>query len=269
MNFKFSKSFIISFFLITSFITCLINCGGGTTSSNSSDSDSDSSSDSSSSFITPDVSNLPLITSFFNSPSDQFLISESDMAKLSRTLPFFGNSTECAHTGGHLHFTNDEAPYLVGLYAPADGIVSRIDKCFASDLTDRFGLDLTIAKTQNNEAVSMHYSIEPIEIGDDNAFPCSQGDDDFFSEYILVSLGQEVQKGDLLAYFPKFENQSDDGAHLHFNLRIDNQHCPNIFNSAIVSSFSQNFTQQSCGTNPIPETFCYQPDSGEDLVSQD
>ncbi len=73
---------------------------------------------------------LPEITTFFTTPSDQFILDSAGLAKISRAFPYKGASTACAHSGGHLHFTNVGAPYTVDIIAPAAGTIGNVDPCY-------------------------------------------------------------------------------------------------------------------------------------------
>ena len=226
-------------------------------------------------------SDLPLITSFASTPSDQFILDSDGLTKVSRAMPWYGASTECAasssglggHTGGHVHFTQTGAPYEVNIYAIADGYVTRVDTCYGASFTDRYGIDIAIGKTASGDNVTFHYSIEPLENGQTNPHPCSDesyGDPNYFAQYIFVEEGQKVSKGDLIAKYPKYAGQSDDGAHIHFNLLTDDgQKCPNIFNSQVTTDFaaSPDDGLLKCYTTNIDPTFCYMPDAGEDIVT--
>jgi len=208
-----------------------------------------------------ETTTLPDIASFLTNPTNQFILDSEGLNKVAGAFPFKGSNSSCSHSGAHLHFTEVGAPYEVPLYAPVDGIIESVDHCTELATTDRFGIALAFANN-NGETLVFYFSIEPAE-----KKYCSQGNPDFYSPYILVKTGQEVKKGDLLGYFPKFAGQTGSGPHLHFNLGDNNGHyCPNIFNSSVTTDFASVFGNETCGGTSLPETFCYQPVDGEDLV---
>lgn len=212
-----------------------------------------------------DPSAFPDISSFASLPSDQFIINSEGISKVSRAHPYKGASTSCSHAGAHLHFTNDGAPYTVDIFAPADGVINRIDKCLDIGTSDRYGFTLAFARSGSN-VISFEFSLEPMD-----GHPCSPGyggNPDFFTPYILVSEGQEVSKGDLLGRLLKTNNGSDN-THIHFHLLKEGPytfHCPNIFDAAITSTFGSLYGGETCSGSSMPATFCYCPDPGEDLT---
>lgn len=209
-----------------------------------------------------DVSNLnlPAISDFYETPADLFFIQEADMAKISRAIPYLGSGTSCAHPGAHVHFTNSEAPYTVDIVAPFAGVISDVTTCLDIGTSDRYGVDLIFA-TNGDDNVAMHFSIEPLD-----GHHCSDADDDpeFYSQYILVTEGEEVAKGQVLARMVKFDN-NDDGTHIHFDLN-NGSHCPNVFNQTITDAFQAVYGESTCNGVELPATFCYEPSDGEDLV---
>lgn len=217
------------------------------------------------SFTVFDPASFPDISSFGSLPTDQFIIDSVGLSKVSRAHPFKGAATSCPHTGAHLHFTNTDAPYTVDIFAPSDGVISRVDKCMDIGTSDRYGFTLAFARTGSN-IVSFEFSLEPMD-----GHPCSSGyggDANFFTPYILVTEGQEVSKGDLLGRLLK-TNSGNDSAHLHFHLLKEGPytfHCPNIFNSTITSTFGSLYGAETCSGSTMPATFCYCPASDEDLT---
>lgn len=203
---------------------------------------------------------LPDISFFTTNPTDHFIISSNDYSKVSNAFPFKGNSTSCPHTGAHLHFTTTGAPYHVELYAPVDGIIESVEKCVDLGTVDRFGISLAFAQ-HNGQTLGFYFSIEPAQ-----GKLCSAGDPDYYAQYIFVTVGQTVQKGDLLAYFPKLDT-IDSGPHLHFHLGdLSGHYCPNIFNSTVMAEFGSLYGFETCNGQSLPNTFCYQPGTGEDLT---
>src|SRR5688500_4829477 len=70
---------------------------------------------------------LPEISSFASSPSDQFLIDSTGLALVSRAHPYKGAGSGCAHEGAHLHFEDTGSDYTVDVFAPVAGTISRVD----------------------------------------------------------------------------------------------------------------------------------------------
>lgn len=204
------------------------------------------------------------ISTFVSSPSDQFFLTPSGLAKVSRAFPYKGTSSGCAHSGAHVNFTNTGAPYTVDIIAPAAGKIGRVDKCKYIGSTDRYGVTLNFASS-NGEIIAFDFSIEPHD-----GYLCSGGNDGsdngFYHSYIFVDEGDKVSKGDVIARMYK-SNSGDDGAHVHFNLTYgDSTACPNIFSSAVTTTFSSLFGTENCNGSSYPATFCYLPGSGEDLT---
>jgi hypothetical protein len=181
---------------------------------------------------------LPDISTFLTKPSDQFLV---DIKEVSRGHPFFGINSPHPHSGAHVHFDNtknrwpkgkDDPANYPAIYAVADGIVDRIDTRFGlPGGNDRYGLDLTFAKTNNGATCRFCYSIEPM---------CPEPSDEFYKKFLLVKKGQQVHKGDVLAYLYT-PPSSGDGCHIHFHLMICGKKgffAPTIFSSEIVKAFN-------------------------------
>jgi hypothetical protein len=212
----------------------------------------------------PAFGNLPDVSSFAASPSDQFIVDTAALAQVSRAHPYKGAGTSCAHTGAHLHFKDTGADYRVQFRAPADGVVARITPCFdLGNGNDKFEVDVAIA-SHNGQPLLFEYSLEPFA-----GLQC-QANPDFYKQYIFVSEGQTVKKGDFIAILLK-KGGTGDATHVHFDLQ-DMQsgafHCPNIFTSAIESAFAAVYGNETCSGVPFAPTdgFCYKPATGEDLT---
>jgi hypothetical protein len=210
-------------------------------------------------------SNLPDVASFAASPSDQFIVDTAGLSKVSRAHPYKGAGTSCPHTGAHLHFKDDVSDYRVEMRAPADGVVARITPCFnLGNGNDKFEVDIAVA-THNGEPLLFEFSLEPFA-----GLQC-QSNADFYKQFIFVSLGQTVKKGDVIALLLKKVGIGGDATHVHFDLQ-DMQsgafHCPNIFTAAIESSFAGVYGSETCSGAPFGPSagFCYQPAAGEDLT---
>jgi len=207
--------------------------------------------------------NLPDISSFASSPSDQFIIDSSSIAHVSRAHPYKGAGTSCAHQGAHLHFMDTGFDYTVDMRAPADGVVLRITPCFnLGNGNDKYEVDIGIAK-HNGQSLLFEFSLEPF------AGLLCQSNSDFYKQFILVSQGQTVQKGQVIARLNKKTGVGGDATHVHFDLQdmqSGNFHCPNIFTPAIAAQFGTLYGAETCSGTPFPATLCYQPAAGEDLT---
>jgi hypothetical protein len=208
-------------------------------------------------------SNLPDVSSFASSPSDQFIVDAAGLMQVSRAHPYKGAGTSCAHSGAHLHFKDTGSDYRVEMRAPADGVVARITPCFdLGNGNDKFEVDLAVA-LHKGEPLLFEYSIEPFA-----GLQC-QANPDFYKQFIFVSAGQNVKKGDVIALLFRKGATGGDATHVHFNLQdmfSGNFYCPNVFNDAVEASFSGVYGSETCAGVPFGPTFCYQPAAGEDLT---
>lgn len=185
---------------------------------------------------------LPDISTFLTNPSDRFLV---DFETGGTTVedggwPFLGLNAEHAHAGAHIEFNNSTNKWPKGgtspsnypaIYAVADGTVSRIDHYFQVGANYRYGMDLTFAQNTNGN-ICFAYSIEPM---------INPNDSNFYEPYILVSEGQSVHKGDIIAYM-YLAPSAGQGPHIHFHLQYPNNGSlpfmsPSIFNSSVVNRF--------------------------------
>ena len=192
------------------------------------------------------IGSLPSIKDFHKRPSDRFLV---DLEVVRRGHPYKGRRAERPHTGGHVYFdvqdisgstkTIQKSPVI---YAVADGIITRIDYSFRlremfetalgkQVANRRYGIGLTFAR-EGNTGVTFHYSIEPF---------IDPETTNFYDQFILVKLGQQVKKGQVIArmYIP--ENQKlAEKTHIHFNLIREGRGgfiSPSIFDQKIVQEF--------------------------------
>jgi hypothetical protein len=200
------------------------------------------------------------ITQFAVSPSDTFVVSDDALAQLSMATPFAGSQSGCAHQGAHVQFKDHVSPYVVDVFAPADGEVTRVDTCLNTGANDRYGLSLKIA-TSAGTGVTFEYSLEPM-----GGHLCGS-DPHAYERYLVVRPGDVVRKGAKVAQL--FHPGTTRGAtHIHFHLRVAGQEgffCPNIFSDAIAAKFHASRNGFQCGGKDW-STFCFMPDPGEDLV---
>lgn len=205
---------------------------------------------------------LPDIRSFRNQPTDQFLV-PWDVYRTGH--PYLGKDAAKPHTGGHLYFqepSRDASPSdpssYPSIYAFADGIVTRVDEAFRlrpvyfpslgttrSNL--RYGVDITFARA-GDQPVSFHYSIEPM---------VDPGSLEFYQRFLLVRVGQQVKKGDTIAYMYLPSEKSDaENSHIHFNLiRGRLFQAPAIFSQSVTERFAAPWDARRLqGDWPIPPT---------------
>lgn len=209
-------------------------------------------------------SDLPSIKTFVNKPTDLFIVKESDYKYIASTTPFMGLNTSCPHSGAHINFTNNNAPYEVEIITPVDGRITRVQPCFDLGTHDKFDVSVSFASL-NGVPVSLDYSIEPFD-----GLRCKTNAD-YYKKYIKVEEGQEVKAGDVIAIMPKFSSDPKTGTHIHYNLHMNGSNgllCPNIFSKEIVNKMSSIYMQGVCGGVPITQnTLCYMPGIGEDIVN--
>jgi hypothetical protein len=205
---------------------------------------------------------LPDIQYFKTNPSDRFLV---DIQTITVGHPFRGRRANTPHQGAHTHWDNTDNAWPQGgtlpenypvIYAVADGIIDRIDYKLQVGTNDRYGVDLAFA--ENDTSVYLfNYSIEPM-IPEPSA--------DFYRQFIHVTLGQHVQKGDTIA-FMYLPPGAGIGCHIHFHIQQTNRNnflAPAIFRSDVVDTFYArwgNFGYD--GPTPIPSCMGYMLDADE------
>ena len=219
------------------------------------------------------IVSLPSIKDFHQRPSDRFLV---DLEVVRRGHPYKGRRAERPHTGGHVYFdvqdisgstkTIQKSPVI---YAVADGIITRIDYSFRlremfepalgkQVANRRYGIGLTFAR-EGNTGVTFHYSIEPF---------IDPETTNFYDQFILVKLGQQVKKGQVIArmYIP--ENQKlAEKTHIHFNLIREGGGgfiSPSIFDEKIVREFHRRWNLFPNDPDaPIPPCMGYMLETDE------
>ena len=207
-------------------------------------------------------SDLQDIQSFKVTPSDRFVV---DISTIDAGIPFKGRRANTPHQGAHTHWDNTSNTWPQGgtvptnypaIYAVADGYINRIDYSYPVGANHRYGIDLAFASSSNSVIVFC-YSIEPM---------VPEPSVDFYKRFILVTLGQQVKKGDIIAYMylPPFAGI---GCHIHFHLQQLNKNnflAPAIFASGIVDSFSTRWgIFGDDGSIPIPSCMGYMLDADE------
>ena len=220
---------------------------------------------------TIEASNFPDISTITTSPSSQFIIDTSliSTSAISRTMPFSGSSSSCSHAGAHIHFQQTSSTSLVDVYAPVDGTIGRLDKCFVVGSNDKYEIGIDFANNGGN-LTSLSLSLEPF-----GGFLCSGGtsgnDNGAYHGYILVNEGDTVVTGQVIARMLVPSGSADD-THIHFHLNTDTVgfSCQNIFSSSVSSIFDDKFSATGCSGGPYADGgLCSQPGANEDITSLD
>lgn len=208
------------------------------------------------------INELPDIKKFANEKSAQFIVNIED---IETGHPFLGVRSKKPHSGAHVHFKNvlpnggNKPENYPPIYAVVDGIITRVDYCFPlSNSTgmshERYGLDLSFAKDSEDGSIySLAYSIEPMVM---------QPSVDFYRQFILVSEGQHVKKGDIIAYM--YVPPNANGTHIHFDINNFQKHrdyfmAPALFTPEVVQKFYETWRGESSmdGDTPIPPCMGY------------
>ncbi|MGC6367099.1 MAG: hypothetical protein ACON35_03785 [Candidatus Marinamargulisbacteria bacterium] len=195
-------------------------------------------------------SSHPDISTFKTNPTDQFLVNMNDVAdgQMHR-----GKNATSPHPGAHINFKNNAggttwpngtpAKNYPPIYAFADGTISSIDTYY--EVTNpqkthyRYGIRLDFASAEG-KTISMSYSIEPM---------VDPGDETFYQDFILVTKGDTVKKGDIIAYMyisPDATIGTDH--HIHFNLLKSQSggssimQAPAIFTTEVMTQFLAKLT---------------------------
>ena len=205
---------------------------------------------------------LPDIGKFARQPSKQFLI---DWEYVRTGHPYKGRRAVQPHTGAHVYFQpprkrldpSRPASYPP-IYAVADGYVARIDQAFKQRemfnrvlnkrvANYRYGITLAIGLKQDQN-VHFHYSIEPM---------VDPGDINFYKPFILVKRGQQVRRGQIIAYMFLPEHPGlQASSHIHFNLMDTGKRAfmaPTIFTAEVNQRFQRSWGKRgSDGNQAIP-----------------
>ena len=219
------------------------------------------------------IVSLPSIKDFHQRPSDRFLV---DLEVVRRGHPYKGRRAERPHTGGHVYFNVQDISgsaktiqKFPAIYAVADGIITRIDYSFRlremfepalgkQVANRRYGIGLTFAR-EGNTGVTFHYSIEPF---------IDPRTNNFYDQFILVKLGQQVKKGQVIAkmYIPENRKLAEK-THIHFNLIREGGGgfiSPSIFDQKIVREFHRRWNLFPNDPDaPIPPCMGYMLETDE------
>ncbi len=213
------------------------------------------------------IRNLPLLALFPGMLSSCARFPEADFAAVLRDRSatyitdsagtefsrYYGYGTgDCAHPGAHALFP---VAGTYPIYAALDGVVSQVDDCSTAGTNDKFDITLAVGRV-GAVAIYLDYSLEPF-----GGRTCSTGGAGFSSQ-ILVTQGQQVKKGDVIARMVAVGS----AAHVHFNLKVDGATlCPEIFPSSVISALTPSSSVTAgCAALHVGGSLCVQPTSSED-----
>jgi len=199
---------------------------------------------------------LPDISYFAENKSDRFLVDFDDIIA---GHPYLGARSPAPHEAAHVNFSHSDPRWLNAskpsdyppIYAVADGVVERVETYSILDLTRdnppwwhvAYQIDMKIA-TDGDTNVSLALSIEP-------RANLTNKPRSYFDDFVLVSQGDKVRKGDILGYMyvPPFTERVGQRAssHIHFTLynfgrSVDGDSAtypPAIFTEEIVEQFGE------------------------------
>ena len=149
---------------------------------------------------------------------------------------------ENSHAAAHVNFDPTKYPefsYDVNpadyppIYAVSDGSIYEVEAYASHRNGELFKYDINLTFAQRNgKPVLFHYSIEPM---------LDPGDNSYYEPFILVSPGQQVQKGDVIAYMYLTSDAKDSPLiHFHLESRSFSRRggiVPAIFTEEIVQDF--------------------------------
>jgi len=259
---KFRYAFISSI-LLTFVVAIYNNC-------TKDDSDSEGIHGSATSSGSESSSTLPNITSFLDNKSDQFIV---DLATVMDGHIYRGTNADNPHTGGHIYFdsayfssyeSSGELNDLPKIYAPFDGVISKVDTYYAQSTGNyRYGYLVNFA-TRDGEAMNFNFSIEPF---------LNPSDSNFYKKFLLKSAGDTINKGEVIAYMYSSTSAvsanctdgsscapSSQNAHIHFNLTWNGTMLsPSIFTDAIGKDLDEKMSlgsrHKDCSGSDCPADY--------------
>ncbi len=219
------------------------------------------------SFFASNQSDMPDISHFATNKSDRFLV---DFEDIIAGHPYVGQRSPAPHNDAQVYFSNTDPRWLNAsepsdyppVYAVADGtiVLSRDDGWFYNirDKTFfdppwwhvKYDFNLEIARENGIPLVFM-YSLEPQIVFTDQPR-------DFYKDFILVSDGQKVKKGDILAYLyvPPLEQRVTPTSSSHISFALHpygsnewDMRAPAIFTEEIVKQFGEIYRNPKEGWN--------------------
>ena len=207
---------------------------------------------------------LPDISAVLQNKSDIFLVKTNEIGKsVIGVTPMPGSKSGCYHGGGHVEFNETTELQAINVYAPLDGIVSHVDKCFAhlgynDNPQEHYKIHIQYAQ-RNNKMFELQLAFEPMA-----KIICSSGDNpDYFSPYIKVQKGQKVSKGQIIGQMVLIPGSR---SHIHFNslysAYLNTFMCPDIFAPIVVNELDDTFVGD-CQNQPFTTiskgSLCYNP----------
>ena len=219
------------------------------------------------SFFASNQSDMPDISHFATNKSDRFLV---DFEDIIAGHPYVGQRSPAPHNDAQVYFSNTDPRWLNAsepsdyppVYAVADGtiVLSRDDGWFYNirDKTFfdppwwhvKYDFNLEIARENGIPLVFM-YSLEPQIVFTDQPR-------DFYKDFILVSDGQKVKKGDILAYLyvPPLDQRVTPTSSSHISFALHpygsnewDMRAPAIFTEEIVKQFGEIYRNPKEGWN--------------------
>ena len=177
---------------------------------------------------------LPELSSFDSERTDRFIV---DLEYVVAGHPYKGQGTKDPDNGAHVNWDNSENLWPEGtavtdypaIYAVADGYVSKINNYYQVGENYKYDVNMVFAR-KDGKPVKLHYAIEP---------SMNPQDESFYLPYIMVSEGQSVQKGDVLAYMYLQPDDKFPGPHIHFSVQPEGeeQQAPAIFTDSVTQEF--------------------------------
>jgi len=205
--------------------------------------------------------NLPDISTFRSQKSDRFI---ADIGDIARGHPYKGRRANLPHQGAHIHFDSTQWPKGGGdpdnypaIYACVDGVVSKLDYSFRYGDKNQYYIDIAFARDSAGSVYYLHHSIEPM---------IAEPSENFYRQFVLVSLGQEVRKGDVMAYMytPLVAGSA---CHICFHIkRIDKEGfmAPALFTLPVVQGYHDRWSGDGFdGADDIPPCMGYKLEADE------
>lgn len=218
---------------------------------------------SSSASVVLTVNALPTLSQFQTNRTDRFPV---DLQFVDAGSPFKGMRANQPHQGAHIQWNNTTNVWPKGgtapsnypaVYAVVDGYVFRVDYKLPVGASDRYGVDIAFAM-EDSTLYLLNYAIEPMVF---------EPSSDFYKSFIMVSPGQRVNKGDIIAYMYLPPNKGVE-CHVHFMIMKSTGSvsfkAPAIFTSNLVDAFSARWGFFGLdGSTPMPSCMGYMLDASE------
>ena len=210
---------------------------------------------------------FPDISYFATNKSDRFLV---DFEDIIAGHPYVGQRSPSPHNDAQVYFSNTDPRWLNAtkptdyppVYAVADGtIIFSKDDSWSYNIRDKtffdppwwhvkYDFNLQIA-TENGKPLVFMYSLEPQIVFTDQP-------KDFYKDFVMVTHGQKVKKGDILAYLyvPPLEQRVTPTSSTHISFALHpygsnewDMRAPAIFTDEIVQKFGEIYRNPKEGWN--------------------